>query len=357
MRLLVVTSLIDRSEAALYAGLAANGIEVELVCDPRATRRELAVNAGIPVSELNVRHRLDFAAARTIRERLQQRHFDVIYAPFNRGLSVALMAARGHPAKIVAYRGTIGHLSRWDPASHLTYLHPRLSCTVCVSEAVRRYLLSLGIPPQHAVTVHKGHDLAWYDALQPVPRAELGLPEKTFVAGFVGGIRRIKGVDVLLRAVIRARRQHDIHVLLVGPVTDRRVARLLRAPALNGVVHLAGYRPDGAATMTACDVFVMPSVGREGLPRAVIEATAQRVPAIVSDVGGMPELVADGETGYVVPPGDPEALAAALSRLAEDRDECHRLGAAARARIAARFNITDTIDAYTALFTDLCAGA
>ena len=103
------------------------------------------------------------------------------------------------------------------------------------------------------------------------------------------------------------------------------------------------------------DVFVMPSIKREGLPRAVIEAMAQGTPAIVSDVGGMPEIVVHGECGLVVPPKDPAALAKALIRLARDPVRCRRFSKRAPERIQSHFNIQTTIRQTVGLFRQLAA--
>ena len=93
----------------------------------------------------------------------------------------------------------------------------------------------------------------------------------------------------------------------------------------------------------AFDVFVMPSLEREGLPRAVIEAMAQGIPAFVTDVGGMPEIVVNGECGLVVPPNDPEALSQAIISLAKDTSLCRRFSDNASMRIRDHFNIQATI--------------
>jgi glycosyltransferase involved in cell wall biosynthesis len=95
--------------------------------------------------------------------------------------------------------------------------------------------------------------------------------------------------------------------------------------------------------MAACDVFVLPSLRREGLPRAVIEAMAYRTPPIVTNCGGSPELVEDGVSGLVVPPGDDGAIANAVRKLAADPAVREDMGKAARERIRLHFNIENTI--------------
>lgn len=357
MRLLVVAGGFDRSELALHSALRESGIDVAVMCSPSAPRVAALASAGVPVIPLVLRHRLDVRAVRAVRRQIRAQRPHVIYAPTNRGLSVSLLASRGCGVLRVAYRGTMGHLSRLDPASWLTYLNPGLDSIVCVSDAVRGYLLSMGIPARRLITIYKGHDPAWYDA-PPAGEVELrrlGIPRGAFVAGFTGCMRPVKGVPVLLEACRHLPPSPPIHILLVGEVRDARVRRMAKRPDIAARVHFAGYREDAVALTGACDVFVMPSVAREGLPRGVIEAMAQGLPAVVSAVGGMTELVQDGLQGRVVPPRDPRALASALAALAADpvlRREC---GARARARIAEHFNIRATVEQMRTLFTGLAA--
>jgi len=210
-----------------------------------------------------------------------------------------------------------------------------------------------GVPPERLVTIHKGHDPAWYCDKPATTRADLGLPDDAFVVGFVGRIRPVKGVDVLLRAAALLPSGLNVRLLLVGDIHDRRVRALVQDEALHERAHLMGHRKDAPALMRLCNAFVMPSVEREGLPRSVIEAMAQGIPPVVSGVGGMPELVIDGQCGRVVPPRDPEALAAAIRELAEDTERCAEYGERGRARITEQFNVSDYIKQTLELYREL----
>jgi glycosyltransferase involved in cell wall biosynthesis len=110
-------------------------------------------------------------------------------------------------------------------------------------------------------------------------------------------------------------------------------------------VHALGYRTDAPEISAASDMVVLPTTKREGLSRAILEAMAYGRPAVVSDTGGNAELVADGESGFVVPPSDPQALAAAISSLAGDPELRERMGAAARQRITELFSVEQGVAA------------
>ena len=117
-------------------------------------------------------------------------------------------------------------------------------------------------------------------------------------------------------------------------------------------VHLLGLRDDVDTILTAADIFAQPSLS-EGLPLAVLEAMSFGLPVIATRVGGIPEAVVDGETGYLVPPGDPETLAAALTRVIESADRGASMGSAGRERAAAEFSVERMTDAYRQLYHEL----
>ena len=354
MRILIVCTSYDRSEQAVFAALPAAGFDTEIVCEPGGRDPAPMTRAGVRVSPWPVRNRLDLRAVRHLRKLLDRAPADVIYAPRNSTLSVSLLATIGRATRVVGYRGTCGHISRWDPAAWLTYLNPRVARVCCVSHAVRNYLLGFNLPPARLVTIYKGHDPDWYAGNRP-SLEPFGLGPTDFTVAFTGNMRPVKGVDVLLEALRGLPSDSHIRALLVGEVRDAGLQRLAQAPGVRERVVFAGYRADAAALAGACDAYAMPSVEREGLPRGVIEAMCQRVCPIVSDVGGMPELVQHGVSGLVVPPRQPQALRQALLSLERDRIHCRALGAAARARIEADFHIRTTIERMIALFRDACA--
>ena len=107
---------------------------------------------------------------------------------------------------------------------------------------------------------------------------------------------------------------------------DSNLQQLVQNLGLESNVHFAGYRKDVNELIKCCDVTVVPSVRREGLARVIIESLSQRVPVIVTDVGGMPEVVIDRQCGLVVPPGDSHALATAINELLSDDAVRKQLG-------------------------------
>ncbi len=344
----------DRVELNLACALRKAGVELFAIDNPDSPAIEWCQACGIPHLDHEFHNRFEREAIAIYRELLRERSFDILHCLTNRALSTALLATRRMPSppKIVAYRGTMGHLHRWDPASRLSYLNPRVDAIVCVSDAVRRYLKEFDLPDSRLEVIWKGHDPAWY---APAPRSalsDLGVPPEAVVVGFVGNIRPVKGADDLLKAFDGIPAAENLHLVLVGDVRDRHIEKQIgRHPH----VHFLGFRPDAAALAGAFDIAVMPSIEREGLPKAMLEAMSQGIPPVVTNVGGMPELVAHESCGLVVPPRDPAALRDALLRLAREPALRRRFGTAARARIDGPFHFRHTVDKTLALYARLLA--
>jgi glycosyltransferase involved in cell wall biosynthesis len=171
-------------------------------------------------------------------------------------------------------------------------------------------------------------------------RAAFGLRADQPVLGTVGRVVEAKGYPHLREAVVALKRElPDLHWLQVGTgdaLTDLR-RRASRA-GMAGAITFAGTRADVADLLAAMDVFVMSSI-REGLPMALLEAMAARRPLVVTSAGGMAEVIEDQVSGLVVPPADPAALAAAVSRLLRDRATAERLALAAHARVKDHYSI------------------
>ena len=134
---------------------------------------------------------------------------------------------------------------------------------------------------------------------------------------------------------------------------EEEIRRLADELALNGTVVVAGYREDAPAVASVFDLFALPSV-HEGLSIALIEAMALGKPAVVSNVGGLPEVVRHGVEGLLVPPADPVALADGIVRLLSDATVRARMGAAAKAR-AASFDIRGAVRRWEEIYREVSA--
>jgi glycosyltransferase involved in cell wall biosynthesis len=213
----------------------------------------------------------------------------------------------------------------------------------------------LRMPDSRPVTIHKGHDLDWYSD-EPVDLQAAGIPEGAFTVACTAAYRPRKGIEYLIAAIERLPTDTAAHLVLIGRMDAAKLGRrIARSPAKHRI-HRVGFQSNAPAFTAACDVFCLPSTKREGLARSIIEAMAYRVVPIVTDCGGSPELVVDGECGLVVPIKDPQALADAIETLSRDTPLRQRLGNAARERIGSKFRNEDTVDKTILLYEELLAG-
>ena len=363
-RVLCLTDQSDLPETELFVRLKKAGVDLEVACNPAGRYFDRLRGAGVTIHELTVKSRFSVKSIKKIRRILSHKHYDILYCFNNKAASNVLLATRGQKEyKIITYRGTVGNISFLSPASWTTHLNPRVDRIVCVSEAVRQHLLNMrflatGIRPERAVSIYKGHDLDWYQSTPTDLAREFNIPEDAFVVGFAGRNRPHKGIAYLIDAARHLPEDAKIHFLLLGRLAeDKSLQRQIAQSPYHDRIHLPGFRSDAPAVFAACDTFVMPSTAREGLSRAVIEAMAYATPPIVTDVGGLPELVVTGQSGIVVPPENTDAIVQAILRLYRNPEGKKRMGANARRRIQDHFHIDQTVTQTRGLFESLMASA
>jgi glycosyltransferase involved in cell wall biosynthesis len=184
-------------------------------------------------------------------------------------------------------------------------------------------------------------------------REELGLPLDALVIGAVLRLEAVKGVDDLLRAFARVEVKHPIWLAIVGDGTEREP--LLALAKKLGIAHRvfwAGQRHQAFKLLPAFDLFVQPS-RHEGMPNAVLEAMASALPIVATAVGGTSEAVVDGESGLLVPAGDLESMASAITRLLDDAELRHRMGQIGRERVKDLFSVEQMVHKTECLYTSM----
>jgi starch synthase (maltosyl-transferring) len=240
-------------------------------------------------------------------------------------------------------------------AWHLTLdrMTSRLACgSVCVSKDVLRFSVERGgLDPARLTVIPNGVDPSRFD-VPPADRASLGVPGDAFLALAVGRLDVQKGLPDLLDAVERAAADVPALRLAVagdGPLRGWLETEVAARPGLAGRVRLLGRRDDVPALMRAADLLVHASHW-EGMPNVVLEAMAAGLPIVATAVEGVDELVVPGETGWIVPVRDPDAMALAIREAAADRDAAGRMGRAGRARASDEFSTARMVGRYESLW-------
>ncbi|MFN7735332.1 MAG: glycosyltransferase family 4 protein [Pirellula sp.] len=276
------------------------------------------------------RKKVTYSAIKNVARIAREFQPDLIHAFIPNSLAWSVLGTAGmrRPPKIISYRGITRVPTWFDPADWITYLSPRVSLHACESRAVQQAMMRGGIPESRCRVVYN----AMWDFEDKQTRREWragwGVDDDTLVIGTVGHIRPVKGVDVLLEAASKLPATIPWKLLLGGVIDDPNVTRWMQHDALRGRVIAPGPISPAASAMKAFDLFVMPSRS-EGLCRALIEATTVGVAAVVSDAGGMKELVRDHQDGLVVPKENAEALRAAMLSLLVDPEKRLRMGKSA----------------------------
>ncbi|MGH7361473.1 MAG: glycosyltransferase, partial [Candidatus Methylomirabilales bacterium] len=270
---------------------------------------------------------------------------------------VASPAARLIGVPVLRTRHLAGAVPR-NPLS--TQVYRRLCDRVVTTGefARRRLVAETGVPPEKVVVIPTGIDMAAFDPDQmrgDGVRAEWGIAPGTPLVGVVAVLRRRKGHAVLVEACLELRGAFPgLHVVLVGDGPVRGwIAERIRDLGLEGTVRLVGHRRDIPDVLAALDVFVLPSIEPEGVPQSVVQALAMGRPVVASDVEGLTEVLRDGETGLLVPPGDPAALAAAIASLLADPGRGTALGNAGRQLVKKEFTVEAMLGRLEGLYAQM----
>lgn len=254
------------------------------------------------------------------------------------GLPGAMLASV--PVRIGSRRGLVE-----TPAQQRVqkYAYTAAHRVVANSQAAAGRLRAEGVAAEKIVVIPNGIDTTVF------PKREYALRPRTIA--MVACLREEKRVDVLLDAAPLIFVRHpDAEILIVGDGGCRaQLETLARTNLVADRVRFLGHRDDVPAILAGADVFVLPSRS-EALPNAVVEAMASGLPVVASDVGGIPELVKDGRTGRLVPPGDAARLAAALIDILDHPDRALQMGQAGRRQIEEQYSFDRMVHQFETLY-------
>jgi glycosyltransferase involved in cell wall biosynthesis len=364
--------------AYLTAGLATRGYETTLVAGSLAPGEDsmafVAEELGVDVVRIDQLHReispgRDVVAAvrlarliRKVRPHILHTHTAKAGAV---GRAAALLAGSARPPVVV--HTFHGHVLRgyFDPlrAGAFRHLERTLArsttALIAVSPQVRDDLVELDVAPAtRFAVVRLGIELDQRVAPGSNSRGEtrrvLGIGQGPFTVGWIGRMTGIKRTDDVLLAFKSLReRGIDARLCLVGDGPDRdHVERRAHELGVMRETLFLGYQEQVATFFDAFDVFILPSAN-EGTPVTAIEALAAGKPVVATRVGGIPDVVRDGEDGFLVVPGDVDALADRLAQLATDEKLRARMGEAARTRVRERYSVERLVDDVDRLYRSL----
>lgn len=240
------------------------------------------------------------------------------------------------------------------------FLHSRIQALIGNSEAVVEDLIAEGAPCHRVHVIHNGIDLTPFPTgtlrgqIRKNLREKLGLPDNALVLVCVANLFPYKGNSDLLNAMdkLPPELKHDTHLLCVGR-DEGALPTLEKMAGLLGLhVHFLGERNDVPELLATADIGVLVS-HTEGFSNAILEYMASSLPSIVSDVGGNPEAIIDGECGKIVPVKDIAALSEALSFLIKTPTLRTKMGLLARQRVEQEFSLEKCVSSYEAIYEEV----
>jgi glycosyltransferase involved in cell wall biosynthesis len=299
------------------------------------------------------------AAVRELAGHLRRARPDVVFCHGYKANLVGRPAARRRGIPVVAVsRGWTGESWKVRLYEALDRAHLRfMDCVVCVSAAQAAKVYRAGVRPGRIRVIHNAVDAARFSHPDPRGRDELQALFRTprpLLVGAAGRLSPEKGFDVLVAAAARLRRSHP-HVGFVHFGAGHCRPRIERQIAVRGLAEsfvLGGFRTDLDRFLPHFDLLVLPSY-TEGLPNVVLEACAAGVPVVATAVGGTPEVI-DADRGVLVPPGDPQALAAGIRAALAPGRSLRELGEAGRRYVREHFSFAAQAEHYLELLAELC---
>jgi len=340
----------------LMEGLADRGHRNALVCPARSDlARAAAVCA--EVHPMAMGGDLDLRLIPRLRRCLRRCRPDLVHLHGRIGADVmGGIACRLEGVPVVHSRRVDNPEPRW--MVNLKYrLHDRV---IAISEGIGRILLAAGLPAAKLRLVRSAVDLRCFD--RPCDRerltAELGVPAPARPIGIIAQLIPRKGHRFLIEALpllVEAFPHLRLLIFGKGPL-EQKLRRHVASAGLEDHVRFAGFREDLPDLLPCLELLVHPAT-REGLGVSLLQAASAGVPIVASTVGGIPEVVRHEHNGLLVPPGDPQALGAAVAMLLQDRRLARRLGDAGRELMHSEFSVDAMVEGNLAVYRELLAEA
>jgi glycosyltransferase involved in cell wall biosynthesis len=317
---------------------------------------------GILFTNLEARNLRDVAAFRRLLTLVRRERIELIHAHLTYASIWASAASRLTGSSAVATLHVAPPAAGWPAVRDWlmrSMLNRWASRVIAVSADLRQaYLDRGGIAANKLVTLHNGIDLEPFQRPREEARrlisAEFGIPRQALVVVAVSVLRAGKGIEVLIEAAGSILRRHpDAFILIVGDGPMAEEWQSLADRVRGGDrIRWAGFRRDVNQILAGCDLFVHPTLA-DAFPTVLLEAMAAGLPVVASGVGGVPEIVLDGETGTLVPAADPKRLSAAINALLADVRRRKEMSEAAVATVSRQFSTHAWISRLSSLYGEV----
>jgi glycosyltransferase involved in cell wall biosynthesis len=340
----------------LAAGLAEQGHRCILAVQKDSPLGERAEQRGLEVRQRPMQGEFDPLAVAWLSRLIHEERPHILHYHTSHAVTLGTLARLGRRGPVAVATRRTSFPTRRNPLFRLKFSY-RLDRVIAVSGSIRDDMVEAGLPAERITVVHSGIDLARFR--QPADgaefRREMEVPAEHLLLGCVGALAPQKGHGDLVQVLARlSDRFPNLHLAILGKGDmQEEILDEARNLGIGDRVHLAGFREDIPAANAAFDVAVLPSLAGEGSPAVVKEAMAAGVPVVATRIGGVAEILEDGRQGILVPPGDADALAAALESLLADPARRRNLGEAGKVR-AEEFSMERMIRRTEEVYHELC---
>lgn len=317
----------QRQSFFLVKELKDKGYPVVFVVQPGSPLHRKADEAGLPLLPIRIKGEVDFWAALRLGVAMKRRQCRLVHFHDAHSVTVGAAAARrAHvPLRFISRR--VDFPLKDSALSRRKYTQD-VDGIIAISEGVRRVLLDSGVPAPLVHVIPSGIDFSPFREKRPRDflRKEFSFAPDDFLVGIVAALEDHKGHTYLIQASrILKDKAPEIKIIVVGSGSLRmKLDRQAHELGVNDIIFFLGFREDVPRILASLDVFVLSSY-LEGMGSSLLDAMASRLPIVATRTGGIPEVVIHGQTGLLVPPRDPDALAQAILTLYRDRELTARL--------------------------------
>ncbi|NMA73225.1 MAG: glycosyltransferase family 4 protein [Bacteroidales bacterium] len=297
-----------------------------------------------PVYKLELRkpHKVDLKYIKYLAGIIKNRRIDIIHTHGGWNSWIAIFAT------VLAGRGKV--VNTWhglrkvgnDPFHR--WFYKKISAIISVSSRLKQDIIASSyINPQKIHVVHNGIDIEKYNIVKFHVHDRYRIPQNNFIVGFLGRIHPEKGLEYLIEAIESLRRKNISTTLLIVGATDdeeyrKQLTKQVEKAGISENIKFCGFAEDVSSYLNAIDVLVSPSICFESFGLVLCEAMACKKPVITTALGAQEEIVEDGVSGFIVPPGDSKAIADKIALLVSDASLCKRMGLNGQSNVQKTFS-------------------
>ena len=327
----------------LIEGLIKRGYISHLICQPNGALYGQALEKNILAFPLRMKGEADFIAAFRIAKIIKQKKYDIIHSHTSHAHSLVMWASfflRKSPIRIVTRRLDFSIFRHNFLGMNIYKYTKGVDHIIAISQKVRKVLIQDGIPPEKISIAHSGVDIDRFKGVQGdyIVR-EFSVPPGAPILGNVAYLVEHKGQKYLIQAMTEVVKKYpNTRLFILGEGRlEKELNELTRELNLGKNIIFTGFRKDVGAFLNIINLLIVSSV-EEGLNSTILDALSLEIPVVATDAGGIPEIINNRDTGILVSPGDPAALASGILWMLSNPDQAKALAKKGRKKVIKQFS-------------------